>query len=66
MILRFKTKRNMNGNTRYIAIDTDKKEFSRQNWGISEMIDAIEIKSKDFNRIRDEAINTGFAEIAAL
>jgi len=29
MILKFKTNPDINGNTRFIAIDTDKKQFAR-------------------------------------
>lgn len=66
MILRFKTKRNTNGNIKYIALDTEKREFSRMYSLISYAGEAIEIKSKDFNTIRDQVINLNFAEVSSM
>lgn len=66
MIFRFKTKRNMNGNIKYIAFDTEKREFSRMYSLISNAGEAIEIKSKDFNKIRDEMISGNYTEVSSM
>ena len=65
MIMRFKTKRNTNGNIKYLAFDTEKRQFSRMYPEISDCGSAIEIKARDYNRLRDEVVNK-YTEISAM
>ena len=62
MILQFRTKRNANGNCKYLAIDTDAETFatSPRGW-ISK--DIPEIKSKDMDAIREQAEQNGYRRI---
>ena len=60
MIFQFKTKTNLNGNTKHLIIDTDKKTI-HQTYYFN--YDCILIKSKDFKELKQKAINEGFKEV---
>lgn len=66
MIIKFATKRNSNGHRAYIALDTDRREYSTNPalWLCRE--DFAEISKRDLDRIRDKAKQDGFKEIDAL
>ena len=67
MILKFATKRNTNGNRKYLAIDFQYKQFSRNptHWFCRE--DFTEISSSDYNRITEQlASEQHFTEIESL
>lgn len=66
MILRFKTKRNTNGHIKYIAFDTDKRQFSRMYSTISNAGEAVEVKTADYNKIRDQVTSLNFAEVSSM
>lgn len=60
MKIEFKTKRNANGYRKYLAIDTEAKEFSRN---CPKMImDGIEIKAADISYLERYAREMGFTE----
>lgn len=63
MIIKYSTKKDINGNRYFLGIDTDKKVFSRESahWFCRE--DIIEISRKDRRRIVDELENNGYTEI---
>lgn len=62
MILKFATKRNQNGNRKYIAIDTNKSEYARQpqSWYCKE--DIIEISLKDLHKLLQACKENNFTE----
>ena len=60
MVLQFKTPRNKCGNRRYIAIDTAAGTFTRHNPHF--IIEAIELKNRDFSQLVKELENGGFIE----
>lgn len=67
MILKFATKRDVNGNRKYLAIDFQYKQFSRNpaKWFCRE--DVTEISSSDYNRIKEQLANEQhFTEIDSL
>lgn len=66
MIMRFKTKRNTNGHIKYIAFDTEKREFARMYSTISNAGEAVEVKTADYNKIRDQVVNLKFAEVSSM
>lgn len=63
MILKFASKRNQNGNRKYIAIDTNKSEYARQpqSWFCRE--DIIEISFKDFRKLLQACKDNNFLEV---
>lgn len=63
MILKFATKRNQNGNRKYIAIDTNKSEYARQpqSWFCRE--DIIEIPLKDLRKLLQACKDNNFLEV---
>lgn len=50
MILEFKTKVNTNGNSKHLRIDTDSKEYTRQDYRFT-YPDAITVTTTDYRRI---------------
>jgi len=60
MIFQFKTKTNLNGNTKHLIIDTVKKTV-HQTYYFN--YDCILIKNKDLIKLRQNAINDGFKEV---
>ena len=63
MILRFMTKRNTNGNRRYLAIDTEKKVFTTLCWHM--IPDGEEISATALRKIREACENAGYTETEA-
>ena len=59
MILTFATKRNTNGNRRYLTIDTTKKEYTTEDrW--THRSDLIEVTRAEYNAIIEQADADGF------
>lgn len=63
MILRFMTKRDRNGNHRYLAIDTEKKVFTTLCWHM--IPDGEEVTTKTIRNIRSACENAGYIETEA-
>lgn len=63
MILRFMTKRDRNGNRRYLAIDTEKKVFTTLCWRM--IPDGEEVTTKAIRNIRSACENAGYKETEA-
>lgn len=63
MILRFMTKRNTNGNRRYLAIDTEKKVFTTLCWRM--IPDGEEISATAYKNIRAACEHAGYKETEA-
>ena len=63
MILRFMTKRNVNGNRRYLAIDTEKKVFTTLCFRM--IPDGVEISATALKNIRKACENAGYIETEA-
>lgn len=62
MILKFATKRDINGNRYYLAIDTENKTFSRlpRHWFCRE--DFIEVTKTDKRRLIETLKKDGYTE----
>jgi len=62
MIIRYKTKRDVNGNTYYLTVDTDKKTYSKDYnlWGKD---GDITITKKDRRNIAAQLEEEGYKEI---
>ena len=61
MILEFKTKRNTNGNRRYLGIDTGSESYTRQ--CRSMIMDGVEIKASDMNKLIEQCKRNEFREV---
>lgn len=61
MIERFKTKRDINGNTYTLTIDHTTKTFNR-NYNLFDMSDFIQIGKRDRQRIIKELQTAGYTE----
>lgn len=59
MILRFATKRDVNGNRLYLIVDTDKKEYSRHNSKWFHRDDFIQVGKQDMVKILYETAGNG-------
>ena len=64
MILKFATKRDVNGNRKYLAIDTDKKQWSNNNASWFCRDDIVEVGKQDLIKIWYEVTGTGEYEEA--
>lgn len=63
MITKYCTKRDINGNTYILEIDTDKKTFTRNPGGFFHRSDCVQILQKDYKEIIKNCINSGYKEI---
>lgn len=63
MVIRFATKRDINGNRKYLAIDFARKEYATDpaSWYCKE--DIIEIKISALRKLKAEVINKHFTNI---
>jgi len=63
MILKFATKRSPNGYRKYLALDTDKKQYATESahWFCRE--DFTEISNKDRHRMIEQAEKEGYSRI---
>lgn len=63
MILKFATKRDVNGNRYFLAFDTDKKIFAETSahWYCKE--DIIEITKKDRRELKERLIKENYNEV---
>lgn len=55
MIIRFCTKRNVNGNRKVLIIDENNKSYNDQNNRIFVRPDFVEVSSGDFKKIKNQA-----------
>ncbi len=64
MILKFATKRNVNGNRTYLEIDTTTREYARQSrsWYCKEEI--IEVSHKDLHKVLQSCIDNSYSEVS--
>jgi hypothetical protein len=62
MLLHFKTKRDTNGNTKYLGIDTEKQEFSRQSRGWIDR-EYPELKTSDYKNMLEQLRRENWQEI---
>lgn len=64
MILKFATKRNINGNRTYLAIDTITREYARQaqSWYCKEEL--IEVTCKDLHKVLQSCIDNNYTEVS--
>lgn len=63
MIIKYCTKRDINGNTYKIEIDTDKKTFTREPAGFFHRADCVQVSKKDYREIIKNFKNSGYTEI---
>lgn len=63
MILKFVTKRNVNGNRKYLAFDTEIKQFARESshWFCRE--DFVEVGSNDLRKLTEMCREGGYTEV---
>lgn len=61
-MLRFCTKRDMNGNRKYLIINTDDKKFTLSYDRIFSESDFIEIKSKDRDKLCQQLKAAGYGQ----
>ena len=60
MVINFKTKTDLNGNTYYLILSTDNKAF-RRDYNLRTAGDVtIQIGKRDMNRLEKELISNGF------
>lgn len=62
MTLEFRTKRNANGNCKYLGVDTTAKTFTRvcKTWIAKDM---PELRAADLERIRAACLKDGYKEV---
>lgn len=67
MLLRYATKRNASGNRKYLAMDTERKVFSRESlhWYSKEDLTA-ELTNAQRRNLIDELEKAGFSEVERL
>lgn len=63
MILKFATKRSPNGYRKYLALDTDRKQYATESWHWYSRDDITEISNKDRHRIMEEVEKAGYSRI---
>lgn len=63
MILKFATKRDKNGNRYFLAIDTDKKIFSRESAHWYSREDITEVSKTDRRKMIDQAEAANYTEV---
>lgn len=66
MLLQFATKRNANGNRKYLAFDTSRKTFALSPRGWYSREDVVEITAKDRLKIIDAVLNEGYKQVDTL
>lgn len=66
MLLKFATKRNVNGNRHYIAIDTENKIYSKQPSSWICKGDFIEITKTALRQIEDKAKSDNYTYVGSL
>lgn len=54
MILKFRTKRDVNGNTYYLEIDTNAKTYCENPKGFIHNEDFIEVKKTDMRKLKSQ------------
>lgn len=63
MILKFTTKRDINGNRYTLEIDTENKTYNRSYNTSFDYADFVEISKKDREKLIDSLENNGFVEV---
>lgn len=63
MILKFATKRDVNGNRYYLGVDTENKTFARERSHWYSREDISEISKTDRRKMIDQLENEGYNEI---
>lgn len=63
MIMKFATKRNVNGNRKYLVFDTEIKQFARESshWFCRE--DFMEVGVKDLRKLTEMVKGEGYTEV---
>ena len=63
MILKFATKRNVNGNRKYLVFDTEAKQYARESshWFCRE--DFVEVGVKDLRKLTETVRDEGYMEV---
>lgn len=62
MILKFKTKTDINGNTYYLQIDTNNRTYSQVHSFAFMGAESVRIGTRDRNKILENCINDGYTE----
>lgn len=63
MIIKFATKRNINGHRRYLAMDTDCRKFAVESPTWYSREDIIEVTSRDLNRLLATCIDNSYRQV---
>lgn len=63
MILKFATKRSANGYRKYLALDTDRKQYATESAHWYSRDDITEISNKDRRRIMEQVERAGYSRI---
>lgn len=66
MIVRYCTKRDINGNTYKLVIDTNNRTYARENNGFFHRSDFIEISKRDYRKQVNELLTTGYREVNSI
>ena len=66
MILKFATRRDVNGNTYFIVLDTEKKQFSEMPSGFYHKDDYMQITQRERRAIKEKAKADGYKEIDSI
>lgn len=63
MIVKFATKRDVNGNRKYLVFDTEIKQFARESshWFCRE--DFVEVGTKDLRKLTEMCRDEGYTEV---
>ena len=62
MVIKFKTKQDIYGNTYWLTLNTDSKEFHRDYNVKPSDIDPIQIGKRDMNKLEKQLIANGFTK----
>lgn len=64
MILKFATRRDTNGNTYFIVLDTERKQFSEMPSGFYHKDDYMQITRRELRAIKEKARADGYEAIS--
>lgn len=63
MIMKYCTKRDINGNTYILEVDTDKRTFSKNPGGFFHRCDCIQITQRYYKELVTDLKNNNFTEV---
>lgn len=62
----YATKRDINGNTYKLIVDTEKRQFAHENSGFFHRSDAVTVSKRAIREIKSQVVADGYTETDAL